>query len=91
MYPRTQTRLPRCPHRSSLRFVGAILALCLPLTLATGCGDELESEFRSAAIGGIETGVDSIVNGLLDGLFTIAEPSNGGSGTTAADTGGTDG
>ena len=66
-------------RRQILRRRGATVAIAalLPALLCTGCGDDLEREFRSAAIGGIETGVNSIVGGLLDGLFAVADPANG--------------
>ncbi len=74
--------------KRSGRAMGAALALLLVVTgLATGCGDELEREFRSAAVGSIESGVNAVVDGLLDGVFAIADPDEGdaaATGTTAA-------
>lgn len=61
-------------------------ALIAVLLLVTGCGDELQREFRQAAIGGVESGVNSIVDGLLDGLFTIADPSSDSSSTSDGST-----
>jgi hypothetical protein len=53
---------------------GVILALPL-LPLLAGCEhDELEKEFRGAAIGSIETGVDALADGFIDGLFAVLEP-----------------
>jgi hypothetical protein len=66
--------------------VAAGLAAAL---LCAGCGDDLAREFRAAAIGGVETGVNAIFDGLLNGLFTVADPdpnstgSSTGTGTTS--------
>jgi len=62
--------------------LGAVLAL-LSLVLVAGCGDELEREFRQAAIDGLETGLRGVADGLLDGLFAIADPDNGSATTTS--------
>jgi hypothetical protein len=56
---------------------GAALALVLAAGGLTGCDDGIRDEFRAAALGGIETGVNAIMDGLLEGIFTIAEPSPG--------------
>ena len=57
------------------RTCGAILALiALPLAFTAGCGDEVSKEFREAALGSIETGMNAVVDGLLDGFFAVAEP-----------------
>lgn len=69
-------QLRRGDNRSGWRW-GRPLLVTVSLVLSlglTGCGSELSKEFRAAAIGGIETGVNAIVGGLLDGLFTIADP-----------------
>jgi hypothetical protein len=60
----------------------ALLALLGGLT--TGCDDEVRKEFAAAAVDGIETGVNSIVDGVLTGIFTVAEPD-----AETTDTGGT--
>ena len=72
-------------RRRNFGLLGATLALlALGLVLCPGCGDEVTKEFRSAAIGKVESGVNDLVSGLLDGLFTVAEPSS----TSASTTGG---
>lgn len=79
MTRRSYRNQERGRRRRILRCRGAMAAVAalLPVLFCTGCGDDLEREFRQAAIGGIETGVKSIVDGLLDGLFTIADPAAG--------------
>lgn len=71
---------PRCPsrrhHARNRCAVGALFALLIPVSFSTGCEDAVADEFRSAALGSVESGVRSIATGLLDGLFTIAEPSS---------------
>jgi len=46
--------------------------LLLSLTGTLGC--EAGREFRSAALPAIESGVSSILNGVLDGFFAAIEP-----------------
>ncbi len=72
------------PIARRLRLCGAILALAtLPLALTTGCGDEVSKEFREAALGSIETGMNAVVDGLLDGFFAVAEPNTASETATA--------
>ena len=73
------TRTDKSPttpgRRRRICTTAATLALLvLPAVCCTGCDDELGQEFRSAALGQIETGVGAIMDGLIDGLFTIATP-----------------
>jgi hypothetical protein len=66
-------------RRRNFGMLGATLALlALGLVLCPGCDDAVAKEFRTAAIGKVETGVNDLVSGLLDGLFTVAEPSSTG-------------
>ncbi len=71
---------------------GAVAAVLVPLLMGgCGFGDDIQREFRAAAVRGIESGVRSIANGqgeegikaivggLLDGIFTVADPKAGGS------------
>ena len=44
----------------------------------TGCGAAW-TEFRSVAGPSLQQGVKAIVNGLLDGVFAVADPSGSGS------------
>lgn len=61
--------------RRRISAAGAALALLvLPAACCTGCGDEMSREFRTAAMGSIESGVNSIIDGILDGIFTLATP-----------------
>ncbi len=67
---------PARPRTRRNRSARAALALLLPLAATCfGCGDEVNREFRSAALGSIESGVKTIVDGVLTGLFTVATPS----------------
>lgn len=45
-----------------------------------GC-ELVTDEFREAAVPALETGVDSILDGLVDGFFAVADPD----GTTTTD------
>jgi hypothetical protein len=59
----------------SIRLRCAVLALAaFSLVLGTGCDEEeLFAIFRSAAGDSIQTGVNSIMDGVVDGLFAIFE------------------
>jgi hypothetical protein len=69
----------------------ALLALLAGSSvLITGCSDDVWNKFRSAAFGSIESGLKSIADGVLTGIFTVATPGSNGSSTTtqpAASTG----
>lgn len=69
---------PASPHRAGRTFrrTGAIIALStLALLLTTGCGDEESKKFRTAALPAIETGVKSVLDGLVTGFITLNTPS----------------
>ena len=40
----------------------------------SACTGDLGMEFRNAAGDSIQTGVQSIVTGVIDGLFTVLDP-----------------
>lgn len=40
----------------------------------TGCDSEMAKEFREASGAQLESGVDTVVDGLLDGVFTLWDP-----------------
>lgn len=61
---------PRNPTRRSQLVALALLAGSISLT--TGC--LTGTEFRSVAGPAVQSGVKSIVNGVLDGLFAVIEP-----------------
>lgn len=64
----------RANRPRSLRTCGAILALLLvPLALSAGCDEEIQKEFRDAAVGSIESGVNNIADGIINGIFAVAE------------------
>jgi len=46
-------------------------ASVLPIS---ACDGMLGTEFRTAASDSIKTGVQSIVSGLIDGVFAVVEP-----------------
>lgn len=72
----------------TFRVWGATAALlALALVVCPGCDKDIRQEFVSAAISNLESGVNAIMDGLLDGLFEVAEPaasSTGGSGGTSS-------
>ena len=59
----------------SIRLRCAVLALAaFSLVLGTGCDEEeLFATFRSAASDSIQSGVNSIMDGVVDGLFAVFE------------------
>jgi len=46
--------------------------LCLGMLIAAGC--ESSQQFREAAGPALESGVNSILDGLVDGFFAVYEP-----------------
>jgi len=70
---------------NQLRTWGAIAALMLPLTFSTGCEDQVKKEFINAALPSLETGVQSILTGLLTGTTAVIEQDLGTSSNTTSD------
>lgn len=60
-----------------------IALLAAGLLLGTGCGDEIQKEFRAAAVGSIESGIGQIADGIISGIFAVAEV-DGGSGSSSS-------
>jgi hypothetical protein len=56
-----------------------------------GCDDEVSAEFRAAALDSIHQGFDAIAQGILDGVFAIAEPNQDSSSSTSNNSGSTSG
>lgn len=69
-------------------------ALLLGGACLSGCEPAIREEFRTAAFSSVQTGVSSILQGVVDGLFAVAEPepsgtsTGGGTDTGGGDTGG---
>lgn len=58
--------------RGATRWAVVIGGSCvLPLA---ACNGEIGRQFRTAAGASLETGVQAIVSGLLDGVFAVIEP-----------------
>lgn len=76
------------------RATGASCALIWIATLAIGCDSEIQKEFRSAAVSSIETGVNAIFDGVISGVFAVADTeaskSTSSTGTSTADTSSSD-
>ena len=69
----------------SFGLLGATLALlALALPLASGCDDTTQATFRAAAMESIQTGLNSILEGLLNGAFAVAQGDTNGDGTSAS-------
>jgi hypothetical protein len=64
----------RRDRRWLLRRAGGAVVVCLLLTIQTGC--PAGKEFREAAGPAIKTGVNSVLDGLVDGFFAAFEPDN---------------
>ena len=63
----------------------ALLALALPL--ASGCDDTSSATFRAAAMSSIQSGLNSILQGLLNGAFAVAQADMNTDGTSASTSG----
>lgn len=59
-----------------------IALLLLPVALAAGCTESFNQKFGQAALGPIETGVKSILDGVVSGIFA----GNHGSSSSSAST-----
>ena len=78
----------RWGHERRFYTGGAMLALLLvPLAWCAGCDDTTSQEFRAAALDSIHQGFNSIAEGILNGIFAVAQPaaSSGTSGDTTGD------
>jgi hypothetical protein len=61
-----------------------VVTSCIVVLVAIACGGCLTGkEFRAAAGPAMESGVDSILDGLVDGLFAVIEPEANNSGSTS--------
>jgi ribosomal protein S5 len=60
----------------------AALVLVGSLTGVLGCGENAEDRFQDAASSAIESGLKSIMDGIITGIFAVATPDSG-----AGDTG----
>ena len=60
--------MARNKHRLLVLMAGGLLTL----SMAGGCAQA--EEFRAIASGQVQSGLTSIVTGLIDGLFAVIEP-----------------
>ena len=51
-----------------------VVLLVMVAWIGTGCDSEMAKDFRSASRAQLESGVDTVVDGLLDGLFSLWDP-----------------
>lgn len=63
-------------HWRAFRRGSLLTGLCLLASVQWGCLSG--TEFRAAAAPAIKTGVNSILDGLVDGLFAVVEPDTAG-------------
>ena len=68
--------------RSSRRLAAIALALAFVAAGNLGCHDEFKV-FRAAATPGLEAGINSILDGVVTGIFDIIEPDEDDSATSA--------
>ncbi len=80
---RRRSMMGKLPDRRISKATVTGLAL-LGLTLGTGCDSEMAKEFREVATPSLQSGVSSILNGVVDGLFAVVDPD-----TSESDSGGT--
>ena len=66
----------------------AIMALCAVVLLAgTGCDEEAALRaFRDSASGSLQTGLQSIMNGVIEGMFAVFDLGSDSSTTTTTTT-----
>lgn len=81
----THRRLTSARTRSARNF--RVLCATLALTtlcpfLAGGCDSDFD-EFRTTVTPGLRTGVNAILDGLVDGVFAVIEPNADSDATTS--------
>ena len=69
-------------ERIRIRWPQALGVALVAMVLAGSTGCLTGTEFRTVAGPAVQTGVTTIVNGLLDGIFAVIEPD------VSSDTGG---
>jgi hypothetical protein len=52
----------------------AIATLTGTLPLLSGCPDDVQREFRDAAGDSLQSGVNAILDGFVEGFFAVLEP-----------------
>ena len=69
------------------RIASAVFTLLAsPLVLGIGCGDTFDQKFRQASLDSIETGVKSILDGVVSGIFAANhDDSSSTSSSTSSD------
>ena len=67
-----------------MRTVCTGIVAAILLMGSTGCIPTRGVQFREAALPAIESGVSSIMNGVLDGIFAAIEPETSASTDTTA-------
>jgi hypothetical protein len=65
------------------RFLAALAATAI---LISGCDGKLGEEFRATTATSLESGLTTVVSGLIDGAFAVYDPGtdSSGSGTTTS-------
>lgn len=61
------------------------IVLAAGLLTMTGCEEEVRNEFRSAAATSLQSGFNSILTGIVDGVFAVLDPSDDGGAGTGTD------
>jgi hypothetical protein len=51
-----------------------VAALAATVILISGCDGKLGKEFRSTAASSLESGLTTVVTGLIDGAFAVYDP-----------------
>ena len=60
------------PNMRGLSAAAVIIAAAIVLSTQTGCPGG--TQFREAALPAVQTGVDSILDGIVDGIFAAIAP-----------------
>ncbi len=78
---------PGFPQASGWRMLVVTVLLTAVVLMTTGLGCEdvpyTSATFRDAALSEINSGVKSIVNGILDGIFAVLQEAGHGDDTSA--------
>lgn len=73
-------------HGSARIPLGLSVLAGLVILAGPGCDSQMAKDFREASRGQLESGVNSVVDGLLDGVFALWEPDSTAGGSTSSTT-----
>ena len=76
----------RHPRETNAKIVAFLLALLLAPLAGADCDQEAAmEEFRAVAADSLASGVQTILNAIVDGLFAVVEPNESADSSSSSD------